>query len=479
MQIHDRGIVVAIALCTLATAARGAAFQLDHAAAAQELLARDGITIEDGGPIDPLAYVRSRSVTANIGAFEVSISKAALAERRAARDLRDSCVSLVEVQEHWLEWTGSAAGAEAEAADLRALRTWVSKWNLGALRSVGERGNGRETELPGLNEEIESTLARLRTRSLEAGRRPVRLVLVPSREEFVGLCCLAGQARPSLRPALWVEGIEKWTWFFVDDVRFVSLEYATIDATPTDYSRGTRIDSRNPSGLRQHVSQLAVNEMLRARYGEGASAAFVSGIAMNLVIDIFGEVDTRIDGDLRGRMTRAREMFIPGGNPAGGVLPKISADTRWRTHRGKYHFVRILRQAQKAGGNRRRGVDKVRTFLLQNDNGRLEYALRAPVLGPTAVPTVTPPSWAESDRLEFIRAYKSGFLFWLRENGGADDDDARAAFGRLLAALERSRGTASLEETLERVYGIPLSEPELGEDCLEGRFLRWLSKQRG
>ncbi|MAF66704.1 MAG: hypothetical protein CMJ84_13725 [Planctomycetes bacterium] len=471
--------VIGIAVCALASRAAGALPQVDHAALARDLLARDGLTSEDREPTDYLAYIRERSLTASLGAFHVSISRAALEEKRAARDFRDACVSLVEVQERWLAWTGTDAELDPAQDDLETLRSWVSKWNLRTLRKASAEGHSLASALLGVNAEMGAVLERLGAKSGESGGNPVKVVLAPSRGEFVGLCSLAGLSRPSLRSHLWVKGIEKWTWFFVEDVRFVAFEYATQSASTGDYSRGNRIDSRNPTGLRQHISQLAVNEMLRIRYGDDVPAAFVSGIAMNLVIDLFGEVNTRIEGDLRGRMTQAREMFIPGGNPTGGVLPKISAESRWRVDQGKFHFVRVLRQVQKAGGKRKRGVDKVRTFLLQSDNGKLAYALRAPVLGPSAVATVTPPAWAEADRLEFIRAYKSAFLHWLREHGTDDDGDAQAAFARLLSALEEAGGEVSFEKTVEAIYGVPLSEAELGEACLEGRFLRWLSKQRG
>ena len=478
MQCFRSGTALALTLCALSSGALGSPRQMDHGAVAQGLIARDGHTAEEPGSADPLAYIRARSLTASLGAFQISISRTALDDQQAARDYRDACVSLLDVQERWLEWTGSDEKSDSTLADLESLRSWVSKWNLRKLRRAAKEGHAQAAAPMGVREEVASAACRLEARARESRGHPVKLVLAPSRDEFVGLCCLAGLMRPSLRSFLWVDGIEKWTWFFVDDVRFIAFEYARSDASGADFSRGNRIDDRNPSGLQQHISQLALNEMLRARYGDEVPAAFVSGIAMNLVIDLFGEVDTRIDGDLRGRMTQAREVFIPGGNPTGGVLPKMSAESRWRVNQGKFHFVRILRQAQKAGGKRKRGMDRMCTFLLQNDSGKLEYAMRAPILGQSAVQTVTPPSWVEADRLEFIRAYKSAFLHWLREHGTPDADDAPEAFERLLAALEGAGVGDEFGTTVESIYGVPLSQPELGEGCLEGRFLQWLSRQR-
>ena len=75
--------------------------------------------------------------------------------------------------------------------------------------------------------------------------------------------------------------------------------------------------------LRGHRGQIEVASAMRALldhwFGDRMSPAFNAGIASNLVIDVFGEVDTRTDGDLRARETQARSMFVPGGSTTSDI----------------------------------------------------------------------------------------------------------------------------------------------------------------
>ena len=48
----------------------------------------------------------------------------------------------------------------------------------------------------------------------------------------------------------------------------------------------------------------------------------------------------------------------------------------------------------------------------------------------------------------------------------------------VLQALIAANDPNALAGVVEATYGAPLSDAELGKESLEGRFLRWLAKQR-
>ena len=89
------------------------------------------------------------------------------------------------------------------------------------------------------------------------------------------------------------------------------------------------------------------------------------------------------------------------------------------------------------------------------------------VMRPTSIPRIA------------LRAYRAGFLFWLRTEGGGRGKASRKSFGSLLLALaDPGQGELDFPSALQSVYGIPLSSAEPGKDDLEGRFLIWLHKQK-
>ena len=54
------------------------------------------------------------------------------------------------------------------------------------------------------------------------------------------------------------------------------------------------VGERNPSALSELVTQVATRALLARVYGDGLDPALVSGMANTLVIDLHGELDTRI-----------------------------------------------------------------------------------------------------------------------------------------------------------------------------------------
>ena len=194
-----------------------------------------------------------------------------------------------------------------------------------------------------------------------------------------------------------------------------------------------------------------------------------------LVIDLFEQVDTKIDGDKRSNATNGRSRFVPasqGGQSSGGSLPPVAADSRWRTDNGKQYFLRQLRAGQKAGSKKAEDkADKQRIFLLESDAGDDRRALAAPLLHASVAEKRVDRRFL-GDYAELVRAYRVGFLHWLRDESSKDSSDR---FVELLDALATG-GETDFVEVVARTYEMPLSAEVPSKEDLEGRFLRWLAK---
>jgi len=294
-------------------------------------------------------------------------------------------------------------------------------------------------------------------------------VLLSDRVRMVQLCALGGWIHPQLRGVFWQPSIATWTHFYIDDVKFLAMRCAN-PRQPGDYASSVRMDVRSATGLEQQIVQLATNSMLDNYFGDAISPTLAGGLALNLVIDLYGECNTRADGDLSIRRSAAREVFVPGGNPEGGILPPSSADSRWRSEKGADHFVAALKRAMP----KRRGPA---LFLLEDERGRRGAEVHAPFLGTVAAASPVEEGY-RGDQLEFLRSYRSCFLDWLQKQGGGSSKKRSAsAFAALLRGLALG-SSETLEDTLSRVYGVPLSSESPGRDDLEGQFLTWLRKQR-
>jgi hypothetical protein len=310
---------------------------------------------------------------------------------------------------------------------------------------------------------------------------PVSLVFAPSRQDFVEFVYFAGWLLPDVRPQVWIDSVADWTQCFVRDAQVIGLQYNLPGRQPTDYTSGTWMYEGEAAIMKQQVVQLAVNALFMQHYGGRVPAAFVGGLSMNLVVDSFGEVNTRVDGDTRSKITAARDIFIPGAPSAGGSLPKNSAETRFRENHGRDHFLPVLRITQEEGGSEVKANDKnkIACFAVRDDGGGGKYVVRAPFLGSAAVETKPPPPQFVGDWGEFTRAYKSAFIYWLQTAAAGKEKESREKFAMLLRKLADPNLATDFEAVFQELYaGAPLSNAEVDKNCLEGQFLRWLPKSR-
>lgn len=478
-------VLTAIALFgTPALAASLAPVQnLPHESLASQLLAEYGYAEATPETFDLHEFVATACLHVPVGIYDLYLPADAAADEDAVEEYQRVALALLDAQELWLDWL------EDEVEDERALKQarqdhktlvkWIKGWRARTISAGAEEGSRSLLDALSAKDSLREACERhaeyhARGEALSLGRHAgVRepIVLVQDRVRMVQLCSLGGWIYPTHRNVFWQPGIKTWTHFYIDDVKFLATRLANPRG-PADYATGASMDSRTETGLEQQVVQLATNSMLANYYGDAIPPTLAGGLSINLVIDLFGECNTRADGDLRARRASAREVFVPGGLPSGGILPPNMADSRWRSEHGADHFTAALRRAMPSA---RRGVAK---FVLEDDRGRRKAEVVAPFLGSAAIEASSPIDGEyHGDHLEFLRAYRSCFLNWLREAGAGSSKRSSQAYASLLKSLARP-GEASIEGVLTTVYGSPLSSAEPGDEDLEGRFLEWLAKQR-
>ena len=502
-----------LALCSWTLATLCLAGSTDHGTdhqtfeeRAERWFARNQIaraSIEDADQLLENAFV-----ALDVGALELLLPPAALSDPDQLEDLQQLATSLVDAQLAWIDWFPEAAEEGRRPEQLakhgKELARWIRSWKAKDLSprvevrdAAADTGGGaadqRRPRLLELTEAREKTreASRILSDYLRSGgplrasgdrqQDPARLVLIPDRENFVELMAVVGLLESKHRPYFWIPGTETWTNFDFDGVRVLALSYATPDAEK-DYRASIPMNAKNADSMAQQIVQLGTRSVLELSFGEHLEPMLAGGIANDLVIELFGEVDTRSDGDLTSREAAARSLFVPGGNPDGGILPANDANSRWRSRRGADWFVDVLRSSQKDASKRvgERWQRKA-GFLLKDDGSSETHVALAPFLGAGA--SQVPPTRFRGDHAEFLRAYRACFLHWLREHGAGKEKASRAAYAQLLRGIAENR--TPFQELFPAVYGAELSLAA-GADAsglcekdgpLEGRFLNWLAKQ--
>jgi len=454
-------------------------------AAARAFMARSGLS--EHGALDVEALLDERFVLARLGACDLHFPVTGL-ERNAAA-FKDCAIALLASHEKFCDWTKPAGMDQKDLrADLKTLTDWVKSWRVPALAKTQDVGGKNVLALLGASENVAAASERLASRFRTgevlglARETPIaiRTVLEPTRKEFVEFACFLGLASPDERANYWVEGLAVWATFWIGEIQVIALEAPAAGRATGDYEAGESMNERDPTVMQQQVVQFSLQRLFRQLFGEALPEILVEGFSMNLVIDQFGEIGTRLDGDLRGRSTQDRAMFIPG-VASDGFLPKDSAETRWREGRGRDRFVHVLRQSQKDG----EGLDKshknhVAGFGVRSDSGGDHAGVRAPFLASPAedAPAPAGPAAAfQGDYAELKRAYKCAFVCWLQSKAAGSEKTSREKFAQLLAKL--ADPAQEFEAVFPAVYeGVPLSDADAGQDSLEGRFLLWLSRQK-
>ena len=460
-------------------------------------------------------YCKMGFVHLEVGLFDLYMEQDAFASAKDAKRMFGVAQSLVKMQQSWLDWVDpGGAGYKQERQACKNLQVYLGKAKLASAISAVNAAAGSSSD-DGMEEptaldlwtvlDVDAKkLAQFRDLNtflqasgglgLEREPKPEKMILYPKRGRYVEAIALAGWARPEARGKLWDESALTWTNFYVNDWRFLSFQFSAANPTQNTYTQGSDMESRTPTGLKQQICQLAALGLIDNYFGGKVPPSVAGGLSINLVVDVFGECNTRVDGDLRERRKEARSWFVPGGQSEGGVLPPNLADSRWRDTHGKDRFVGVLKAAQSAGSDaqpRKNRKDKVRYFELLSDDESERAVTVAPVLGVEGRNRKVVPLDYYGDRLEFSRCYSTCFLHWMREKGGGrKPKDSHLKFASWLKAMGTTAGldsggilAADPIDTFESIflaqYERPLSDSELKPKAsLEGAFLNWLPKAR-
>ncbi|MBL8857389.1 MAG: hypothetical protein JNL28_02635 [Planctomycetes bacterium] len=464
----------------------GLAFGFARPELPYEKIARDFAAANGLGDAAPesLKYedVLAKSfVKLELGAFDVRFPRSALATH--GEEFKTCAAALVAAQEEFVDWLNPNTVDKALRDDLKVLTAWVKSWR---TQSLARGKSGEESDVAKL---VGATPAQLEASkhlfnalakgealgpAREVALHP-RLILLPTRKLFSEFVFFTGWIASDMRGLFWLENVPDWTQCYVVDDQLIALEYGIANRPPNDYTSGTSMDLL----LQQQVAQLGTNSLLLAHYKERVPGAFIGGLSMNLVIDTYGSVQTRVDGDTRSKVTQKRDVFVAGGASEGGFLAKNSAETKWRENGGRDHFIPTLRAAQEDGNKLAKdSKQKNLVFAVRSDDGGDKWAAIAPFFS-EAGPEHKPAAKFEGDYAEFLRAYKSAFIYWLQTKSQSNEKASREKFALLLRKLDDPNMAVDFESVFKDVYdGAALSAPDADKESLEGRFLIWLSRQR-
>ncbi|MBK7645050.1 MAG: hypothetical protein IPJ19_18720 [Planctomycetes bacterium] len=421
-----------------------------------------------------------------LGAFDLHFPVAEMDRR--SEEFRSCSIAVVDAQLKWLDWLQvSQPEARVLREDLKALGAWIkgSKWPTPASGAATEPQDA--LQLFHAPEAILQAGGRA-AEVLASGRLlgPPRdeplcqgIVILPSRKLFTEFVYFVGWIQPDDSELFWQDAVRDWGQCIFGEDMAVTLEYPSANRAADDYASSTPMNERGANVLQQQFVQIAMLSLFKHFCGERAPPAFLGGLSTNLVIDLFGEVNTRVDGDLRGKVTEAIEVFVPGGASSGGVLAKNSADSRWREKQGADYFLPTLRASQKEGATLQKGVkNRLACFCIRSDSEAEKQLVAAPFLGAAAAKMAAPPAQFQGDFAELIRSYKSCFICWLQTKGKSGEKASREAFAALLRNLADPGRTDEFEQVFQVAYGAPLSNADADKSSLEGQFLLWLSHQK-
>ena len=449
------------------------------------------------------AVLADHFVRLHLGAYELYYPTEALGGKGRDDDLHEVLLGIVDLQAAWIERLAvEPAVAEAATQDIALVREWIDDWRTKNLKKLAKKGGGHDLfEIFEASDDVRSAEQRLAellhdgkqlALPMEAGKTS-RLVLSPTRLDFMRWLAFGGDVEPTRRNQLYVDGSDQWTQFWTGWTAVLAMEYSPWSGFDPKFRSGKSMKDLEKSGLVEQITLQAGMALVRFCVNRDLDHPD-NAIVMNMVIEIAGQLNT-VDGEgqigASGGRTRPYSRFVPGGNPNGGTLPKRSAagkstvkKSRWRDDNGADFFLAVLRDGQQDGGKQARKEkttrykDRTAHFQLMSDRGK--HVVTAPFFGEYANLQQYPPQEFLIDYGEFFRAYKSGFFHWLRWSGaGVDDPDASLAkFRELMGSLADLKGGKTFEQAIEEIYGVPLSGADETTDSLEWRFLAFLEGGR-
>ena len=469
-------------------AALPAVRDIDFAGLARGLLKRHQLEESIASTFDFDQFLKGEFIYMRLGLFDLHMEIASARDKQSADEFKDVAEALLGLQEVWLNTTQPISKDQTQARqELDELKAFVKRLRGAAIANAAkgsERGDlyGLLAAGDGVRDIAESFASFMASGACLGQDREVRretMVVVPDRRSYLQFVSLAGWLRPELQDVFWDEGVSTWTNCYIDDYRFMALRLPAGDGSSDSHlKKGVSLNARTSNGLQQQLAQLSALSLVDNYFGENVPPALAGGLSVMLTVDLYGECNTKVDGDLSERRTEAYELFVPGGNPNGGILPPNLADSRWRKRQGSRFFVGVLKAAQKAGKKeKKRAKNKARHFELQNDDKNKRMVVSGPFMGANATDLSSLPDPFQGDKDEFLRSYRTSFLHWLRTASMGKEDPSKEAFAQWLKALAAPEDDQNLETITAEVFGDrPMTDSEVSKESLEGAFLTWISK---
>jgi hypothetical protein len=444
------------------------------------------IEVSDGAGFDAPALLARDWVGERLGVVDLLYPRAGLEAKPRQEELRGVAACVIDLQALWLEWFGNGEAAVSARADLLALKKWIAGAKFQSAR-LSEPSLGLLAVLAAGEKELAA--AARAAAAFEDGsalgykpRGEVRwkVMVAPTRKEFLDLVAFFGWADPDNRASFWDNGAARWSECYWNQVQVLSLEDPPGKPNPASPWEGVTMNLKAPTGVVEHVATRAAHTLCTTFFGYTLEAAFESGLAQNTAIALYGRNNSRSGGSGRGNSVDGWSMFIPGGSKHGGHLPGFSADSPWRGTAGADWFVKPLKDSQRvASKDASRGTEKTSTFELTATDNVKKHFVRAPFLGRAAETQPVPSAEFLPDYREFFRAYKSCFVHWLfEEAGGKSAKLSHAKLAELLRSVATAAEGANFEDLLAACYGMAWSGPEAKPESLEWNFLSWLSRQK-
>ena len=333
---------------------------INHQALAADFLNRSGFDPEGASQVSVEQLLERSFFTMRVGVFDLGLSSYAALSRTNGDNFALLAGALLEVQAQFLEWLGpKAPGIKEAEKDLKTLRSYFKKLRGNAINKLDPKQTGDVMTLLGASKkalEAQERFGRYMARGTALGldredEYVDTFLVAPGRRDFLELLSTFGAISPPNQRVYWTNDVATWTNTYFNDISVVALEFASLGSTTGGAFAGVSMNSRTPTGMQQQISQLAGNAMIDNLFGDKIPPSLAGALSVNLVVGIYGECNTRVDGDLRARRTQAREIFVPGGLSEGGILPPNLADSRWRSEHGKDHFLVALQSSQAAGAS--------------------------------------------------------------------------------------------------------------------------------
>ncbi|MEZ5965695.1 MAG: hypothetical protein R3F56_17810 [Planctomycetota bacterium] len=476
--VGPRSWVLPLALAlTLTTHARAQAAPDDSAflARAATTLAALGIDKEPAKVDFDADVVAPHALVLRVGALELLYPKGHLQKAQQLGDLKDAVLSTCDMQRTFCEWMAGGTVPPEVDTTCKAVQAWIKGWRWPA---TDEALATVTPEVAKAQADFTGAVAKMLSRDPSQCR--AQCWLAPTRQNFGDMVCLIGGLAPENRDFLWLDDVVKSSegWAVRPRVlQIVAMEYGSPKELGGD-TVGMRMDFRERTGLLQHIVQRTAASLAVMAFGDVLDRNFEAGLSQDLVIALYKENNARSGGSGRGGYVGGRSRFVAGGASSGGALGAISLDSQWRQTKGKDWFQRPLKQAQRTGAklkDAKQPKERMGHFALQDDAGRPILALPAPLLGPPETQPSVPGDF-EADFKEMRRAYRSAFVYWLREFAGKGTTDSRQKFGAMMREMAEGAGKVTFDLAVRRAYGERLSADGPEPPSLEWRFLAWLAK---